>query len=166
MKKISFKSFYDLDEKQKNIIIDIYNENFCKSQWSKGYFDFYFNIDKRKTVSYFLVVEDKLIGFVWGKISEKNRKEFNISALWADKNYRNKGYGKLLMGKIIDYIFQNMNLEKAYLHFRDSNDLEDFYKNLGFSNHKIDEQYSNGEKKHYMEIKLRVKFKKYNHKLL
>jgi hypothetical protein len=58
------------------------------------------------------------------------------------------------LDEFLKIIGKNKSVKKVYLHFRDSNNFEGFYKHYGFEKHRTTGHYSNGEKKHYMEIKI------------
>ncbi|MFA5777366.1 MAG: GNAT family N-acetyltransferase [Parcubacteria group bacterium] len=140
---------------RKKQLVDFYNENFSLSKWSEKYFNGFLDDKKeRKMECFILEKNNKIIGFILGRKVGKIRFRYNLTTLLVDEKYRGKGYSKLLMDKFLKTIKENKEARKVYLHFRDSNDFEGFYKHYGFSGHRITGAYSNGEKKHYMEIKL------------
>lgn len=71
-------------------LIDFYIENGLEFDENKGYFG--------TNVKSFALLDENLIGAV--TISVNQNKSF-IEALVIDKEYRNKGYGKLLLEKAI-----------------------------------------------------------------
>lgn len=148
---------YSLIKKRlrKKQLADFYNKNFSLSRWSNGYFyKFLDDKSERKMECFILEGDNKVIGFILGRKVGKIRFRYNLTTLLIDKKYRGKGCSKALMDKFLKTIKKNGEARKVYLHFRDSNDFEGFYRHCGFSKHRITGTYSNGERKHYMEIKL------------
>ena len=148
---------YSARKKQlrKKQLADFYNKNFILSKWSNKYFyDFLNDKNERKMECFVLEKNKKAIGFILGRKVGNIKVRYNLTTLLVDRKYRGKGYSKLLLDKFLKAVKKNKSSEKVYLHFRDSNDYEGFYKRFGFSKHRITGTYSNGEKKHYMEIRL------------
>jgi len=140
---------------RKKQLAKFYNDNFLLSKWSNKYFNGFLDDKKlRKMECFVLERNGKVVGFVLGRKVGRIKSRYNLTTLLVDKKYRGKGYSKLLMDKFLKTIKKNKETKKVYLHFRDSNDFKGFYRNYGFSKHRITGYYSNGEKKHYMEIKL------------
>ncbi len=98
--------------------------------------------------------KQKNIGFILGRKVGNIKARYNLTTLLVDKQFRGKGYSKLLLNAFLKNVKKAKSSRKVYLHFRDSNNFEKFYQHYGFSGHRITGTYSNGEKKHYMEIKL------------
>ena len=148
---------YSLKKKKllKKQLAEFYNDNFPLSRWSEKYFNIFLD-DKnaRKMECFVLEKNKKIIGFILGRKVGNIKARYNLTTLLVDKKFRGKGYSKLLLNVFLKTVKKNKSSRKAYLHFRDSNNFEGFYKHYGFSGHRITGTYSNGEKKHYMEIKL------------
>ena len=142
-----------IKELRKKQLLNFYNENFPLSKWSSEYFNRFLDDKKERKMECFILEKNKkLIGFVLGRKVGNIKARYNLTTLLVDKKYRGNGYSKLLMNKFLKNIGRNKGARKVYLHFRDSNDLEGFYRHYGFSKHRITGTYSNGEKKHYMEF--------------
>ena len=79
-------------EYDSNLLIDFYTSNDLEINDN----NIYFGINLK---SYVLVDNDKIIGAV----TVSKYKDVNyIEAIAVDKNYRNNGYGKILLDKVID----------------------------------------------------------------
>lgn len=132
-----------------------YNSNFPLSKWSNEYFNSFLNDENKRKMECFVLEKNyKIIGFILGRKVGNIKFRYNLTTLLMDKQYRGMGYSKLLLNEFLKNIKRNKEAKKVYLHFRDSNDFEGFYRHCGFSKHRITGFYSNGEKKHYMEIKI------------
>lgn len=145
----------EIKRHRKKQLLAFYNSNFPLSQWSKKYFNAFLD-DKNKGAMLCFVLEKngKIVGFILGRTVGKIKKRLNLTTLVVDKKYRGQGLGKILLNTFLEKTKKNKSIKKVYLHFRDSNNLESFYKHYGFKKHRITGQYSNDEKKHYMEIAL------------
>ncbi len=152
---MKIKSIGSATKRQLDAIFETYNKTFPKSPWSRSYFDSFLFSSKGRAGFFMLNRNNNLCGFILGKKQAGASDEFNLSALWVNKNCRSKGHANALMEKFISET--SKKTEKMYLHFRDSNNLQAFYSKFGFINHRIDGQYKNGEPKHYMELKIRRK---------
>jgi ribosomal protein S18 acetylase RimI-like enzyme len=140
---------------RKKQLVDFYNENFPLSRWSEEYFSRFLDDEKRRKMECFTIERNnKVAGFILGRKVGNIRSRYNLTTLLMDRKYRGKGYSKLLMEKFLKIVRENKSSRKVYLHFRDSNNFERFYKHCGFGGHRISGTYTNGEKKHYMEIVL------------
>jgi ribosomal protein S18 acetylase RimI-like enzyme len=148
---------YSLKKKhlRKKSLLTFYNENFPLSSWSEKYFNTFLS-DKngRKMECFVLEKNKKIIGFILGRKVGNIQARYNLTTLLIDKKNRGQGYSKLLLDAFLKTVKKNNLSRRAYLHFRDSNNFEKFYQHYGFSGHRITGTYSNGEKKHYMEIEL------------
>lgn len=103
----------------------------------------------------FILEKDRqVIGFILGRKVGNIKPRYNLTTLLVDKRYRGRGFSNVLLNKFLKTIKKNKSVKKVYLHFRDSNDYKSFYRHYGFSKHRTTGTYSNGEKKHYMEITL------------
>lgn len=156
---VSIYNFRRYSPKKKKLrrerLINFYNENFSLSQWSKKYFNvFLADKNERKMECFVLEKNNQIIGFILGRKVGNIKIRYNLTTLLVDKKYRGRGYSSLLLNVFLRTVKKNKSSRKAYLHFRDSNDFEKFYQHYGFSRHRITGTYSNGEKKHYMEIAL------------
>jgi len=151
MVKTCFVSGKSINNKCLISLWRLYNCNFRFSRWTKGYF---FSFVKYPAILYSIKVDKELAGFICGKPEAKSSKRYIISALLIKKKFRGKGYAESLVKKAIESISETRKFESIGLHFRDSNNLKNFYKKIGFKNHKITGTYSNGEKKHFMEMNL------------
>lgn len=141
-----------LKEKQ---LAHFYDRNFPLSQWGEKYFINFLN-DKNKRGVLCLILEKnhQIIGFILGRTVGRIPNRLNLTTLLVDKKSRGKGFSKILLDAFLQIIKQKKSTKKVYLHFRDSTNLEAFYKHYGFKNHRLAGFYSNGEKKHYMEISI------------
>ena len=109
----------DVGEKQKDQVasnsISIAQGHYSNSAWFKGIFN-----------------DDNAVGFVMLDLITKENKCF----LWRfmiDKKYQGKGYGKIALSQVIDYV----KSLKVYDEMKTSyvpkkNDAKGFYKNFGF----------------------------------
>lgn len=152
VKEISIELFpiKSLDTHQRKLALNLYNKNFPLSQWSEKYFNAFLANTSRLPLGFYITKNGYPVGLVLGHIDKNSA--FNISILLVKPSCQKQGLGKYLIEKIIKEIRKNHSLKKAYLHFRDQNNLEKFYTKLGFGNHSIKGTYSNGDKKHYMDI--------------
>jgi len=144
-----------ITERDFDVVFELYNKTFLSSPWSKKFFTSYFKNRSRNSLGFCLQIGTKCAGFTWGRMSQKKSSCFNISALWVDQASRGCGYGKKLLQALIDEAKKSASVKKVYVHFRERNALHSFYSKLGFINHKIAGNYSNGEAKHYMDLVLR-----------
>jgi ribosomal protein S18 acetylase RimI-like enzyme len=156
---VSIYNFKEYSLKKKKLrkkrLIAFYNENFPLSRWSEKYFNTFLDDKNERRMECFVLEKNKtILGFILGRKVGNIRARYNLTTLLVDKNYREKGYSKLLLAAFLKTARKNKSTQKIYLHFRDSNNFEKFYQHYGFSGHRITGTYSNGEKKHYMEIKL------------
>lgn len=161
-KKIEKESVFDYDRyssgiknNRKKQLLSFYNKNFPLSRWSEKYFNRFLD-DRKKRKMECLVLEknEKIIGFILGRKFGNIKPRYNLTTLLVDGGYRGRGFSKVLLDKFLKTIKKNKSVKKVYLHFRDSNDYESFYRHYGFNKHRTTGTYSNGEKKHYMEITL------------
>ena len=119
--KANLISIIDLDvsEHQKNQVApnaaSIAQAHYSKSAWFKGIFD-----------------DDIAVGFVMLDL----KIEKSICFLWRfmiDKNYQGKGYGKIALTQVIDYVKSlKMFDEIKTSYVPTDNSSEGFYKNFGF----------------------------------
>jgi len=119
--KANLISIIDLDvsEHQKDQIapnaVSIAQVHYSKSAWFKGIFN-----------------DDIAVGFVMLDL----KIEKNICFLWRfmiDKNYQGKGYGKIALTQVIDYVKSlKMFDEIKTSYVLTDNSAERFYKNFGF----------------------------------
>lgn len=143
-----------LSKKDRVALSAIYNKNFPLSVWSEEYFLSFLSDFSRLSLGFCIKQGNRLAGFILGRLLSKKSSVFCLSTLWVDSRFRGKGHGKELVQKLIPAISSEKETRKIILHFRDSNDLENYYSRLGFSGHKIKGAYSNGDLKHYMELKI------------
>lgn len=144
-----------LSQKDRALLSDIYNKNFPLSPWSPEYFYSFLSDSSRSSLGFYMKQDAELVGLVLGRLLSAKSNVFCLSALWINKDFRKKGYGKTLVQKLIPAIAARKKIKKIILHFRDANDLENYYSRLGFSGHKISGKYSNGNLKHYMELNIK-----------
>lgn len=157
--KIILRNYKDyspsVKAKRKKELVSFYNKNFPLSQWDREYFDNFLDDKNEKKMSCLVLEENKKVaGFIMGRVVGKIKKRLNLTTILIDKKYRKKGLSKILLDNFLKITKQNKSIKKVYLHFRDSNNFQNFYARYGFKNHRITGHYSNGEKKHYMEITL------------
>lgn len=148
------QSIKNLSKKKRIQLAAMYNEIFLFSPWSEKYFLAFLQNRSRWSLGYIIKEKNELAGFVLGRNSKRYAESFNLSVVCVDKKFRSKGAGKLLIRKIIQTVSRRKKLQKIFLHFRDANNLKNYYSCFGFSNHKIDGTYSNGDLKNYMELKI------------
>ncbi|EKE15982.1 MAG: hypothetical protein ACD_11C00057G0007 [uncultured bacterium] len=138
-------------EEAKKELLNFYNASFPKSQWDFEKISSFFD-KENKGICFVIKSSSKLFGFSMGKLY-KNRKDiFVLSSLFVSSELRGNGYAKKLIEIFSQEAFFDKNIKKIILHFRDSNNLQNFYEKVGFINHCIDGEYKNREKKHYMEM--------------
>ena len=119
--KANLISIIDLDvsEHQKDQVapnaVSIAQVHYSKSAWFKGIFD-----------------DDVAVGFVMLDL----KIEKNICFLWRfmiDKNYQGKGYGKIALTQVIDYVKSLKIFDEIKTSYVPTdNSAEGFYKNFGF----------------------------------
>jgi len=80
-----------------------------------------------ESVHYVLVVDEKIVGTARTRIIENYGKIQRVAIL---KEYRGKGFGKLLMEKIIEDLKQNKVLK--YIKLGGQCSAQNFYEKLGF----------------------------------
>tara|TARA_B110000003_G_scaffold225590_1_gene226414 strand:- start:590 stop:1048 length:459 start_codon:yes stop_codon:yes gene_type:complete len=109
----------DVNEQQRGQVasnaVSIAQGHYSKSAWFKGIFN-----------------DDIAIGFIMLDLNTKK----NICFLWRfmiDKKYQGKGYGKIALTQVIDYVksFKELNKVRTSYVPKD-NSAEGFYKNFGF----------------------------------
>lgn len=132
-------------------LLNFYNAGFPKSRWETDRLDSFFN-KRGKCLCFVVEDENEIRGLAIGKKSDNDKRCMILNALLIGGNLRGNGYAKKMMELFIEKSFNFDDIAKVCLHFRDSNNLEDFYSKFGFGNHKICGTYKNGELKHYMEI--------------
>tara|TARA_X000001036_G_C20031283_1_gene542833 strand:+ start:62 stop:520 length:459 start_codon:yes stop_codon:yes gene_type:complete len=109
----------DVNEQQRGQVasnaVSIAQGHYSKSAWFKGIFN-----------------DDIAIGFIMLDLNT----EKNICFLWRfmiDKKYQGKGYGKIALTQVIDYVksFKELNKVRTSYVPKD-NSAEGFYNNFGF----------------------------------
>jgi ribosomal protein S18 acetylase RimI-like enzyme len=155
---ISVHDYKKYSKKEKQIVkrklANFYNNNFLLSKWSLEYFYGFLTDENEREMECFVAEKSKkLVGFILGRMVGNISNRYNLTTLLVDKNDRGKGYSTLLLDAFLKRIRKNKKVEKVYLHFRDSNNFENFYTHYGFSGHRVTGTYSNEERKHYMEMK-------------
>ena len=128
---------------------NIYNRNFPLSKWSSKKIRSFL---KPGSLIVIAKIKQEIVGFACGRPEKNNGKKFYISALLVRNKFRGKGFAEVITRALIDNASRFKKFDTVCLHFRESKNLKKFYKKIGFRNHRIDGDYSNGEKKHYMEI--------------
>ena len=153
--------FFKLDllktpsKQQRLSLLRFYNRNFPKSKWNEEPLKKYFSDRKRRPLCIIIRNKDKITGLIMGRLSSADSPRLNLAVLLVSRRYRGRGWGKILMRELFKSAVKIPSLQKIYLHFRDSNgQLKSFYKRFGFGKHEICGKYTDGEKKHYMEISL------------
>lgn len=121
---------------------------------------FFQKIFYRNTPSSCLPSDKRQKNLYWNcnrkRFSTNSRTSLNLATLLVSKQCRGKGYGDVLIKEFLKSAASIPRLKKIHLHFRDSNSqVENFYRRFGFGKHKICGTYSNGERKHYMEIDIK-----------
>lgn len=149
--KYNFAVKKPTNEKYLASLWKLYNRNFRSSKWSKEHL---LSFTKSPSVLYALESDRKVAGFVCGKPERQRRNRYLIAALLVRKEFRGKGCAGMLIKKVVKEVSEMKEFKSIAIHFRESNNLKDFYRKFGFKKHRITGSYSNGEKKHYMEITL------------
>lgn len=130
-----------LDEFQNKLVV--YERPFTPTIRRKGKIRYY-NIQKliSSDKSLLLVAEDgdNLVGCCFGEIRNNEDWSVNkfhgyIGLMFTEEKYRSKGIGKLLIGKILEWL-KGKKIKDIRLRVYDKNTKAiDFYKGLGFENH-------------------------------
>lgn len=149
--KIQIIELLDQSFSKKKELLEFYNISFPKSKWSMTGVNSFF-MKENNGVCFIVEKEEKISALIMGRINKNDRSSIILSALLVGDELEGKGYGKILVEKFIDRSFINNGFQKIKLHFRDSNDLRNFYEKFGFEYGGICGQYKNGEKKHYMDM--------------
>jgi ribosomal protein S18 acetylase RimI-like enzyme len=136
-------------------LLELYTRNFPLSPWNQRYLDAFLSGKKRSTIFYAIKEKDDFIGLILGRSSKTDPEIMILSVLAVDPHHQRKGYGSMLIEKFLSSVKKNPRIKKVFVHFRQCNDLENFYSRAGFKNHSISGSYSNGEKKHQMEFHLK-----------
>lgn len=152
-KRIQVSSLAHPSQSERTAILDFHNQNFPNSKWSEQSFKKYFTNTPHHPVCIAIRNGKIFTGIAIGRFSTNSRSSLNLATLLVSKRCRGKGYGDVLIKEFFKSAASMLPLKKIHLHFRDSNgQIENFYKRFGFEKHGICGKYSNGEKKHYMEI--------------
>lgn len=89
---------------------------------------------------FFLYFKNKLVGYAISEISiiQDGRKVLFLNYLYISSVYRRKGYGKLIMNKVIDYTKNELGINFIIL-IVEKNKISNinFYKKLGFVNENL-----------------------------
>lgn len=129
----------------------LHSKVFLQSPWTQKAFVNFFSKAEKDPKCVVCLDDEKLIGFVLGKkIAKENA--FTLELLVVEKEFRRHGYGSLVAGAFVQEIFSHTAADKIVVHYREGNDLEKFYKKLGFREAVICGKYRNGENKYKMEI--------------
>lgn len=150
-------SLQKLTNRERKALADTYNKNFPLSLWSEKYFLSFLIDTARLSIGFCVRDKNVTIGFVLGRLISEKSFIFCLSTLWVDKQFRGQGLGEKLVQKIIGAVSKKIAIQKMILHFRDANDLKNYYARLGFSSYKTLGAYSNGDLKHQMELKIKQK---------
>ena len=142
-------SFSDLEK-----LFLLNNISFPESLWTKKVFDLYFAKTDLFPLGFILKIDEKIVGFVFGKPNLK-KNFFFIDFLWISPDHRGQSLGKMLVEKIIEEIKKIKSIREIGLHFRAENNLLSFYEKLGFSKLDVTRYYKNGDKKISMRLKLK-----------
>jgi diamine N-acetyltransferase len=137
----------------------------------KKYFDTL--LTSKKDRHFLILLRRKVIGHI--ALTHKSRNIFEIHIIIGEKQYWGKGYGVLAIMKAIDYAFNKMNYQRAYLEVRPDNKRAIVaYKKCGFVKigYKI---YSNNKyqpkvlkmalRKEEFDIKFNCNAKKFNSRI-
>jgi len=74
-----------------------------------------------------------LVGFVMYVVPSVQVDDYWIFRLMIDKNYQQKGYGKIALQQLIDLIKQDKDYNKIYLSFKPENHIaKTMYERMGF----------------------------------
>ena len=96
-------------------------------------YDYYHN--------YVILIDNKVIGYISATIIYD---ECNLIKIIVDNDYRNNGYGKLLLNYLIDTC-REKKVDKIFLEVRSDTDVaKAFYKTLGFELENIRRGYYDG----------------------
>ncbi len=152
--KIERKSTSLIDNKEKNRIFNFYKKYFSPHHWNKKYFNQFTKDNQRQSL--ILVAEtnsNNLAGLILGRRDKNNKYFFNLSIIVVDFKYRKKGIATKLMKELISNLSKGKT-KKIIIHFREKNNLKNFYQKFGFCNFKIIGKYNNGDNKCFMELKI------------
>ncbi|MDD5396616.1 MAG: GNAT family N-acetyltransferase, partial [Candidatus Moranbacteria bacterium] len=108
--------------------------------------------EKNKGICLVVEKENEIGGMIIGRKNKVTKNCVTLSALLVGDDLRGQGLAKKLAEMFMKKVFTREENLKIELHFRDSNNLQNFYEKLGFEKHCVCGKYKNGEKKHYMEI--------------
>jgi ribosomal-protein-alanine N-acetyltransferase len=114
-------------------------EQYGEDVYSKDSIISTFNYDYYYT--YLILEDNKVIGYISATIILD---ECNLLKIIVDKNYRKKGYAKILLNCLIDEC-KKKNIDKIFLEVRKDNDVAKmFYKSCGFKKESERLGYYNG----------------------
>ncbi|KAK8800803.1 hypothetical protein WA588_001634 [Blastocystis sp. NMH] len=110
---------------------------------------YYYHIVSSPELSYVAVNEqNKIVGYVLGKIDEDNSKVGNITSVAVCRAYRRMGLAQKLMRQVERKMIEVYNLEKCTLNVRESNyaAYHLYHSVLGFQRIDVDvKYYADGE---------------------
>lgn len=149
--KNEIREIKELTDALEKSILTFYNLNFPKSKWSHKKLRSFFT---KKTRSHCFVIEknNQIGGLILGKADAKNPELMLLETLLIRDDLRGQGYAKLLVTTFLREAFKSGSFDSVGLHFRQSNNLQNFYEKLGFVKQDMESSYKNGEQKHYMKI--------------
>lgn len=140
-------------EAERLAILDLHNQSFPDSTWDSNDFEVFFADKSLRPICTTIKSGDETIGLAIGRLSFNDISRLNLSALSVSRRHQGNGHGEDLVKKFFHAALDITSMEKIFLHFRNSNkSVKKFYDRFGFKNHTICGKYSDGEKKHYMDI--------------
>lgn len=82
---------------------------------------------------YCIYDEDEMIGFLMYGEEEPELNRIEMCRLMIDKKYQNKGYGRKVVNRLLDFIEDNYGHIKFYARVNPENDIaKNLYEDLGF----------------------------------
>lgn len=82
---------------------------------------------------YCIYDEDEMIGFLMYGEEEPELNRIEMCRLMIDKKYQNKGYGRKVVNRLLDFIEDNYGHIKFYARVNSENDIaKTLYEDLGF----------------------------------
>ncbi|MBN1646385.1 MAG: GNAT family N-acetyltransferase [Spirochaetales bacterium] len=142
LKELDHSSFYpvtllEVSEKQKECVasnaFSMAQANFHSDAWFRGIF-----------------VNDEAVGFVMLKL-DHDKPDYYLWRLMIDRNHQGKGYGKLALDKIVEFLgqFPEAKVLRSSVDMGEASPLN-FYLNYGF---KETDEWDNGEKVIRLKLK-------------
>lgn len=115
-------------------------ESDFKDAWNKSMLESAFNQERFHCFG--LVEDDKLVSVCYINLAGKDA---DIESIYTLKEHRKKGYAKILLDSVIDFI-KSKGVDRIFLEVRTSNTIaKSLYKKLGFESISIRKKYYEDE---------------------